>query len=169
MACLINSGYALGCRDNIGGVKSVFIGNYESAATYTYDADESITATTSTVTYHTFEQEMETASFTQNMVVSIENGTVFFDQQLGLTFYKNNAALRNTLILLAQANMSVIIQDQVGEYWLLGHDNGVRATGGASNTGKAYGDLNGVTITLQGKEKVPAYRIDDISIFTITA
>jgi hypothetical protein len=43
----------------------------------------------------------------------------------------------------------------------------VRAISGAMNTGKAFGDANGVTITLQGKEPEPAYRISDITDFTI--
>jgi len=168
MACLIESGYALGCRDSIGGVKKVLIGNYDPAAEYTLDTAEDITATTSTVDYQTFEQEMESASFAQPMTVSTENGTVFFTQDVGMIFHKNDAALRNTLIVLAQANMSVIIQDQREEYWLLGKNNGVRTVSGSMNTGKAFGDMNGVVIALQAKEPVPAYRIDDISIFTVS-
>tara|TARA_R110000850_G_scaffold5554_1_gene22766 strand:+ start:4714 stop:5220 length:507 start_codon:yes stop_codon:yes gene_type:complete len=167
MACLIDSGYTLGCRDSMGGVKSVLIGTFNGAAAYTFDTDGNITATTSTVTYHTFEQAMETASFNQNGVYSTENGTIYFDQITNLTFHKNDAALRNKLIVLSQANMSVIIKDQRDEYWLVGISNGVRTTAGAMNTGKAYGDMNGVTVTLQGKEALPAYRIDDITIFTI--
>ena len=168
MACLIDTGYVLGCRDNIGGVKKVFIGNFSAAATYTI-VDEDITGTDSTVSYNTFEQEMEAATFNQTGTFSTENGTVFFTQDVGLIFHKNDTALRNTLVILAQANLSVIVQDQRDEYWLLGMANGARATAGAMNTGKAFGDMNGVTITLQGKEPVPAHRIDDISIFTIVA
>ena len=167
MSCLIDAGYSLGCRDNIGGVKKVFIGNFESAATYTVDTDDNITATTATGTYQTFEQEKESASFNQVGAFSTENGTVFFTQDVNLTFHKNDASLRNTLIVLAQANMTVIVLDQRDEYWLLGKENGVRTTTGDMNTGKAFGDSNGVVIGLQGKEPKPAYRIDDISIFTI--
>ena len=102
---------------------------------------------------------METGEFNQTGAYSTENGTVFFDQQLTLMFHKNDSNLRNQLLILSQANMSVIVKDQRGEYWLLGYQNGVRAINGAMNTGKAFGDMNGVTITLQGKEPEPAYRI----------
>lgn len=167
MACLIENGYSLGCRDSIGGVKEIYIGNFESAATYTMDTNGSITATTATNTYQTFEQEMESASFNQTGVFSTENGTVYFDQVATLNMLKNDAISRKTLLALAQANLSVIIKDQRDEYWLVGIKNGVRATAGTMNTGKAYGDMNGSTITLQGKEPEPAHRIDDIAIFTI--
>lgn len=167
MNCLINSGYSLGCRDNTGGVLKVYIGNFDSSAEYTFDADNDITATTGTASYHTFEQEMEVAEFNQTGAYSTENGTVFFDQQLTLMFHKNDSDLRNLLLVLSQANLSVIVVDQRGEAWLMGLQNGVRAISGAQNTGKAFGDMNGVSVTLQGKEPVPANRIPDTSIFTI--
>lgn len=160
MACLLSSGYTLGCRDSIGGIQEVYIGNFDADQTYTLDASEIITAFAgSTVSYYTFEQEMETGEFNQSGQYSTENGTVFFDQQLTLTFHKNDATLRNQLLVLSQANMSVIVLDQRGEYWLMGYQNGVRAISGAQNTGKAFGDLNGITITLQAKEPEPAFNI----------
>jgi len=169
MSCLINTGYSLGCRDSIGGIQAAYIGNFNSAQTYTLDADENITGVTgSTVSYYTFEQEVESGEFNQEGQYSTENGTIFFNQTLTLMFHKNDAALRNLLLVLSQANLSVIVKDQRGEYWLLGFQNGVRAISGAMNTGKAFGDMNGVLITLEGKEPEPAHRIDDITLFTIS-
>jgi len=160
MSCLLTSGYTLGCRDSIGGIKKAYIGNFSSGATYTFAADDTITAFSgATVSYFTFEQEIETGEFNQTGAYSTENGTVFFDQQLSLMFHKNDSVLRNQLLVLSQANMSVIIEDQRGEYWLMGIENGVRAISGAQNTGRLYGDMNGVTITVQGKEPEPAHRI----------
>lgn len=168
MSCLINSGYALGCRDSVGGISLAYIGNFNADAGYLYDGSENIVGVTgSTVSYYTFEQEMETGAFAQEGAYSTENGTVFFTQNLSLIFHKNDAALRNQLLVLSQANLSVIVKDQRGEYWLVGKQNGVRVTAGSMNTGKAYGDLNGVTLTLTGKEPEPAYRIDDITDFII--
>jgi hypothetical protein len=168
MACLLNTGYTLGCRDSIGGISLAYIGNFDADQLYTIDANNNITGVTgSTVSYYTFEQEMETGSFAQEGAYSTENGTVFFTQNLSLVFHKNDAALRNQLLILSQANLSVIVKDQRNEYWLVGKQNGVRVTAGAMNTGKAFGDLNGVTITLTGKEPEPAFRIDDINDFVI--
>lgn len=169
MACLLNAGYALGCRDSIGGIKAAYVGNFNSNQLYTLDANSNIIGLTGsgTSSYYTFEQEMETGEFTQEGAYSTENGTVFFTENLTLTFHKNDAALRNLLLVLSQANLSVIVKDQREEYWLLGFQNGVRVTAGSMNTGKAFGDLNGVTITLTGKEPEPAHRINNIAIFAI--
>lgn len=168
MACLLTTGYTLGCRDSIGGIQEVYVANFPGGQTYSLDAsDDIIGVGGTTASYYTFEQEMETGEFNQTGAYSTENGTVFFDQQVTVMLHKNDAALRNQLLVLSQANMSVIILDQRGEYWLMGFQNGVRAISGAMNTGKAFGDANGVTITLQGKEPEPAYRINDITDFTI--
>lgn len=168
MSCILNNGYALSCRDSIGGIQAAFIGNFDSGQLYTLDVDSNIIGLTgSTASYYTFEQEMESAEFTQEGEYSTENGTVFFDQQLTLMFHKNDADLRNLLLVLSQANLSVIVKDQRGEYWLMGYQNGVRAISGSQNAGKEFGDMNGVVVTLQGKEPEPAHRIDDISVFTI--
>jgi hypothetical protein len=168
MSCILDSGYTLACRDSVGGIQAAYIGNFETGQLYTLDGDSQIVGVTgSLVSYYTFEQEMESAEFNQEGQYSTENGTVFFDQQLTLMFHKNDADLRNLLLVLSQANLSVIVKDQRGKYWLMGYQNGVRAISGAQNTGKAFGDMNGVTITLQGKEPEPAHPIDDINIFTI--
>ena len=169
MSCLLNTGYALGCRDSIGGISLALVGNFNSDQLYTLDANDDIIGLTGsgTSSYYTFAQEMETGEFTQEGAYSVENGTVFFTQNLSLVFHKNDATLRNLLLVLSQANLSVIVKDQRSEYWLLGFQNGVRVTAGNMNTGKAFGDLNGVTITLTGKEPQPAHRISDITDFFI--
>jgi hypothetical protein len=169
MSCLLNTGYALGCRDSIGGISLALIGNFNSNQLYTLDANDDIIGLTGsgTSSYYTFAQEMETGEFIQEGAYSVENGTVFFTQNLSLVFHKNDATLRNLLLVLSQANLSVIVKDQRSEYWLLGFQNGVRVTAGNMNTGKAFGDLNGVTITLTGKEPQPAHRISDITDFFI--
>lgn len=167
MSCLIDSGYELGCRDNIGGIQVAYIGNFDSGQTYTLDGDNNITGVTGSVSYYTFEQEMENGEFNQAGAYSTENGTVFFTQTLNLMLHKNDATLRNQLLVLSQANLSIIVKDQRGEYWLMGYQNGCRVIEGSQNTGRAFADMNGVTITFEGREPEPAHRIDDINLFTI--
>lgn len=162
MSCLIDSGYTLGCRDNIGGIKGVWIASFDTEADYTITADEIDAVTTTTTpapTYYKYDQFTEAASFAQTGNFSLENGTVFFDQQLTLMFHKQETTLRNKLILMAQGRLSVIIQDQNDKFWLMGMDNGVYALSADMQSGKAFGDMNGVTFVLQGKEGTPAMPI----------
>jgi len=90
---------------------------------------------------------------------SVENGTNFWEQAVSLIFTKNDSALRNSLKLLAQSTLLVIVKDQNGKYWVVGEQNGADLTASTQSAGKAYGDLNGSTVTITGKEPCPAREI----------
>lgn len=175
MSCLIDSGYDLGCRDNVGGIQLAYIGNFSTDQSYTLGTASGTSATdvivgvtgSSLTTYYTFNQEVEVGEFNQEGQFSTENGTVFFIQTLTLMMHKNDADLRSKLLLLSQGHLSIIVKDQRGAHWLLGFNNGCRVVTGSQNTGKAFGDMNGVTITFEGREPAPAYFIEDINDFTI--
>lgn len=161
MACILTSGYTLGCRDNIGGIQEVYIGEYNSdSMTYVYGTDNIIaTFSGATVSFYTFEQELETASYTENGVFSTENGTAFYEQTLTITLHKLDAALRNKILLLGQGKWRIMVKDQVGNYHLLGKQNPIRVSAATPGVGKAYGDLNGVVLTFLGKEPEPAHLV----------
>lgn len=168
MSCVINTGYSLGCKDNTGGIRKAFIGNFSSDTTYTYDANNIVTGVTSGATYYTFEQRQENGDFSQEGNHSPENGTNFWAQNLTLIFQKNEATLRDTLLLLAKSSLTIIVQDQNNKYWLLGKNNACELTASTSGFGKAYGDLNGVTVTLTGKEPEPANEMSSAAFASLT-
>lgn len=161
MACIITSGYTLGCRDNIGGIQSVFIGEYNgSSLTWTLGTDDIIgTFSAGTVSFYKFEQEVETGSFVQAGQFSNENGTSFYEETVEITLQKLTASLRNQIKVLGQGKWRILVLDQRGTYWLVGAQNPVRVSASTPGTGKAYGDLNGSVITFLGKEPVPAYEV----------
>jgi hypothetical protein len=161
MACILTNGQSLGCRDNIGGIQEVYIGEWNSdSMTYVLGSDNIIaTFSGATVSFYTFEQEIETGSYTENGVFSTENGTAFYEQTLSITLYKLEAALRNKILLLGQGKWRIMILDQRGKYWLMGYQNPVRVSASTPGLGKAYGDLNGSIITFMGKEPEPAHEV----------
>jgi len=72
--------------------------------------------------------------------------------------------------LLAQGNLSLIVLDQSGVYHLVGMQNGVRVSAIDGGVGKAYGDMNGYTVSFTAKEPQPAVIIDQTAAaFTLTA
>lgn len=161
MACVLTSGYTLGCRDNIGGIQEVYIGTYNAdALTYTLGTNDIIGTFSGTWSgFYTFEQEIETGSFNQTGQFSTENGTAFYEQTLEITVHKLEAALRNQIYLLGQGKFRILIKDQRGKYWLMGYQNPVRVSASTPSLGKAYGDLNGAVITFMTKEPSPAYEV----------
>lgn len=161
--CTLTSGYTLECRKNLGGVKSIAIGSF-ARSKYATDATNNDVITgyevdSPEVTYHIFETEIESASFNQTAQISAENHTVFMQQEVTLSMFRNTSALLKTVVTLLQANLSVIIKDQTDRYWLVGRENGVRATAATVGTGKAFSDMNGSSITLLGKEPLFATEV----------
>ena len=161
MACLLTSGYQLGCRDGVGGISEIYIGEWNgSALGYTLGTDNIIgTFSGATVSFYTFQQEIETASFTENGEFSIENGTSFYTDTCTITLHQLNASLRNKILILGQGKWRILIKTQTGKYFLMGKQNPVRVSAATPGVGKAYGDMNGAVITFTGKEPVPAFEV----------
>lgn len=171
MACILTSGYTLSCRDNIGGIQEVYIGEYNGDSMNFVLSGDNIIGTFSgaTVSFYTFEQEIETGSYTENGVFSTENGTSFYEQTLAITLHKLEASLRNKLNILGQGKWRIIIKDQRGKYWFMGYQNPVRVSAMTPGVGKAYGDLNGAVITFMGKEPVIAYEVSSSAALSVIA
>jgi hypothetical protein len=161
MSCVLTDGYTLGCRDNIGGIQTVYIGEWNGEdLQYGFTTSNVIDSFSgATVSFYTFEQEIEVGSYTENGVYSIENLTAFYEQTLTITLHKLDAVLRNQILILGQGKWRILIKDQRGLYWLMGKQNPVRVSAATPGLGKAYGDLNGAVITFMGKEPEPAHEV----------
>ena len=168
MSCILANGIALGCKDSLGGIKEVYIGSTNATTVFTYDADDVITGATAAPNFFTFEQRNEQGEFVQTGQHSVENGTNFWEQSVSLIFTKNDAEDRNTLMLLAQSTLMIIVLDQNGKYWVVGESNGADLTASTQSAGKSYGDLNGTTVSFMGKESSPAREMDSVTFATLT-
>ena len=163
--CDITSGFTLGCRDNTGGIKNLFIlsGSISSVT----DASEGlIDAISGSGEFFKFELFRQTSDFSEAINATPENGTVFYEQTVNAVFFKLQSATRNQVKVLAQnPDVKLIVEtnngsaDGIGRYWLLGEENGVQLLSGTGATGTAFGDLNGYTLTFTGQEPAPASEI----------
>jgi hypothetical protein len=163
MSCYISSGVQLGCSDGIGGIQTIYvIGGGGSVTGVTYSGGTSagpITGATSTTgtTIYQFQLKRNTSSLTQNVTKSFENGTIFYDQELKVVFYKYDQNKRNQLLVMGQNDqLQIIAVDYLGVQYWLGQTNGMFLTAGAAGTGTAYGDRNGFELTFKGQEQNPA-------------
>ena len=163
--CDITSGFTLGCRDNSGGIKNLYILS-GSISTITDASEGLINGITGSGEFFQFELFRQTSDFTEAISATPENGTVFYEQTVNATFFKLQSATRNQVRVLAKnPDLKVIVetnngsQDGVGRYWLLGEENGVQLLSGTGQTGTAFGDLNGYTLTFTGQEPEPASEI----------
>lgn len=156
MSCLITEGYSIACK-GIAGVQAVFIGEWNgNDIGYTIGTGATagqITAFTgATVSFYEFQQTIETGSLTEAGNFNVQNGTAFYEQTVEITVHNTNATLLEQVNVLGRGRWRILVLDVNGNYFLVGKQNPVQVSAVAGGLGKAYGDLNGFTITFTGKE-----------------
>lgn len=167
MACNLTTGITLDCIDSLGGIKTVYVGDAIEFTGLTADADGILTAVTGTGVFYTFETPKDTATYTGTLNVAPAAGTLFYLQEVALTFHKLDADKRNALLLLAKnRDIKIIVEDNNGLFWLIGKDRGANATAGTAVSGAAPGDMNGYTITLSASEAEPEVQLQSLDIFS---
>ena len=92
--CDITSGFTLGCRDNSGGIKNLYI--LSGSITSVVDASEGLIQTISgSGEFFKFELFRQTSDFTEAISATPENGTVFYEQTVNAVFFKLQSSTRN--------------------------------------------------------------------------
>ena len=155
MSCSLTTGYALGCRDSVGGIKTIFVQTLNATGSVNTNGSGLVTGFTPTsVSGSWFEYDLTkaTSSMTETLNASTENGTLFYTPEVTFTINKLQTSVRNELRLLARNRLLVIVLDNNGRYWLLGAANGLEASAGTAGTGTAFGDRSGYEMTLTGME-----------------
>jgi hypothetical protein len=168
MACLLTSGYSVGCKTQAG-VQKVFIGLWnDTSMTYTYGTNSIITAFGgSTQSFYTFQQTIETSSYTAPAEVSTENNAIQYNQTLTITIQGMNAALLNQIKTLGQGVWRIMILDKNGSYFLMGKSGPVQVSAIEAGLGKVGTDLLGATLTFTAKEDQPLYEVQASAAATL--
>ncbi|QDP66684.1 MAG: hypothetical protein Unbinned1446contig1005_5 [Prokaryotic dsDNA virus sp.] len=167
MPCTISSGRSVSCKDATGGIKGVYIHNYSDTANFTgYGATaanviQTLGGSGGGEEYDVFKFAIrrEMASLTVDTQSDVTTGTTFFEQVFTCTFTKLTQSDANNLSKLAAGRPQIIVEDNQGNLILLGHTNGMDVTGGTFETGKAFSDLNGMSLTFTGREIEPFFTL----------
>ena len=164
MACDITRGRLIDCKDQIGGLKAIYICktyNNNINAVATINTTEMTTAGFATwsgqsggaTTVFKYDLVPNLSSMTVNINSDAANGTSFFTQTLSVTLQKIDHDMTNELRLMAYSRAQIFVQDTNDNVFLLGIDNGCDVTGGTIVSGAAKGDLTGYTIEWSAEEK----------------
>jgi hypothetical protein len=156
MACNLTAGIQLGCRDNTGGLATLWITDYTNVTSLTSNTGDTITAISGTGTFYEFQLIRTSSQLTETVNASLENGTVFYQGEIVTYFSKLGQDKRNILKTLAQSQrLAIVAEDNNGQYFYLGQTYGCFISAGTSVTGKALGDANGYNMTFQYLEPNP--------------
>lgn len=154
MACALTQSYTLDCRNNVGGVKTVYFTEHSNISSITA-ASGIITAISMVATkvFRKYELEKETGFWNEEIQTNDVNGTMFYEQNVVVPIRKLGANLKSEIKLLAQNRLAIIVLDRNGVYHLLGENNGCEMQPSTAETGTAMGDRNGWTLNFKGKEE----------------
>lgn len=170
MPCALSQNYTLDCKDSLGGIKTLWLINHANVTALT-EASGIVSAITKAAgkVFYKYELVKNTGALTETITASVENGTVFYAQELSIVLNKLQANTRNEILLLAQSTLMAVVQDANDKYWLLGRVQGVDVTGGTAATGTAQGDRNGYALTFTGSEKQLAPEVNSGIIAGLTS
>jgi hypothetical protein len=176
MACNLSSSVSLDCRSNLGGVSSVFIGSTtgsdivllgESAGSITgfqfgTGATEVDSVADLTIApMYEFQQPRQAANLTEAGTFDEANGVAFYETSLTIVINKLQASNLEALDILGQnTKLAVVVKDNNGSYFLVGNETGAIVSASTSDTGTAFGDRNGITITFLGYSTSPLLVLD---------
>jgi hypothetical protein len=172
MACLITSGRIEPCKDSLGGLRNVYFINEDITSNFIYkentpmanqwdyildnDYNESIDYLKGIGSLYKFELKSNENVFDQEIVSSRENGTTFFRQTLTIKLKKQDIATHNAVKTLAYAKPRILVENNEGQFFLVGLLRGADLTAGSINSGGGLADFSGYSLTFQAEELLPS-------------
>lgn len=170
MSCVLGTGFALDCRDSIGGVDEVYFGELEYLNTSTF-ATSAGAVTTMAMTggkkFYRYELRRNTSEAKADNAGEVTAGSGYIMQSVEIQLDKFDVAKRNEIRVLAQKPLMAIVKDKNGLFSLYGSENGLDLSSGTAGTGKAASDLNGFVLTFTGEERTYPYGISEAIVTTL--
>jgi hypothetical protein len=168
MACgTLTKGRGLDCNRTAGGVKAIYFGVYDEftdpiSTTGIVQSAGQITAITmnASTSLYRYMLPLGTATVSEAITGSTENGSIFFAETVTLMLNQlskedqNEIRLLSTtkVVIFAQLNAQLSGKDVIIG---LGVTNGMNLNSGTIDSGGAFGDRSGYSLTFTGTEPLP--------------
>ena len=168
MACNITHGRVEPCKDSLAGLRNIYFINedinpnyiYQETAPGIYAVDTDFSEVIDYVNFveklYKFELKSNENVYDQEIISSRENGTTFFRQTLTIKLKKQDAATHLAVKTLAYAKPRILVENNEGQFFLMGLFRGCDLTAGSINNGGALGDFSGYSMTFQAEELLPS-------------
>tara|TARA_R100000742_G_C4278172_1_gene100697 strand:- start:1188 stop:1754 length:567 start_codon:yes stop_codon:yes gene_type:complete len=169
MACtLLTKGRGLDCNRISGGIKFIYFAVYDQVTSIPQTSGEITDIEMGSNVLYRYTMPLGVASLTDTIVGSRENGTIYYTPQVNIILNRLTKEDQNQIKLLgatkvmifAQLNQTIASNGHdviVG----LGTGNGMELNAGTMDSGAAWGDRNGYTLTFDGMEALPFAMVAD--------
>ncbi len=161
MACELNIGFGLDCKDGIGGIKKIVLTDFTNVDGFTLDPDEVVTAIIANdeQAIYTYELPTQTGSFEETINFNRDAGTIFYTQTVNVMLNKLSAAKRLELQNVATSRVIVFVNDTNDNWWAVGYEYGADLSTATAGTGTVLGDMNGFTLAFTHEAAKRAYKL----------
>ena len=169
MACTaLTKGRGLDCNRISGGIKFIYFAVYDQVTSIPTANGEITDLEMGANSLYRYTMPLGVASLTDTITGSRENGTIFYTPTVNIILNRLTKEDQNQIKLLGQTK--VIIFAQLNQtVTATGHDvivclgsvNGMELNAGTMESGAAFGDRNGYTLTFDGLETQPFQFVPD--------
>jgi len=161
MSVLTNGRKEILCRNNIGGVKNVYIFSYDADQTFILNGQTVVSASSSSTLY---KFEIANGNFSES-ITNDENGIVF-NQSVSFRLFKQNVFTTNELNALTNFDFRYIVEFNDGSLKLGGLYNGAKVSSLNINSGGAKQDFTGYDLTFESAEELESPYLDNLEVIT---
>jgi len=160
MSCVLTSGRIEPCRDNIGGIKNVYLFPFVE---YSYTQIEGVRGVeiTSFPSSDIYKYEVQGGTFSEN-ITNDEFG-IKYEQNLNVILTKQDLITTNELNAVQKLDLRYIVEYNNGKFRMGGVYNGARLTSYSIDSGGEKSSFNGYNLTFTGVEEYSAPFIDNIN------
>lgn len=181
MACTaLTSGRGLDCNRVSGGVKYVYFAVFDQVLSTTEGtgADKgsiteiSMATAPSAASLYRYTVPRGSTTASEAITGSTENGTIFYTPTVSMVLNKLTKEDQNEIRLLGQTQVMVFCQMNAqlptgtDTIICMGRQNAMSMNAGTADTGAAFGDRNGYTLTFDGLEAEPFLMVKDYPLLT---
>ena len=180
MACgILTKGRGLDCNRISGGIKYVYFGVYdqftapiETTGLPVTDGEVTDIEMIAAAELYRYTMPLGVASLTDTIVGSRESGSIYFTPSLSVILNRLTKADQNQIKLLSQtklvcfAQLNATLPSGTDVIVALGVTNGMELNAGTMDSGAAWGDRGGYTLTFDGMEASPFPMVADYPIAT---
>jgi len=169
MACTaLTKGRGLDCNRISGGIKFIYFAVYDQVTSIPTASGAITDLEMGSNMLYRYTMPLGVASLTDTITGSRENGTIFYTPTVNVILNRLTKEDQNEIKLLGQTK--VIIFAQLNQtVTATGHDvivclgsvNGMELNAGTMDSGAAFGDRNGYTLTFDGLENQPFQFVPD--------
>ena len=171
MACgLLSKGRGLDCNRISGGIKFIYFAVYDQVTSIPTANGEITDLEMGANDLYRYTMPLGVSSLTDTIVGSRENGTIYYTPTVNIILNRLTKEDQNQIKLLG-ATKTIIFAQLNQTVTATGHDvivclgsvNGMELNAGTMDSGAAWGDRNGYTLTFDGLENQPFQFVPDFT------